>query len=297
MLQDSIFDAYGEPHHRDIQTLNSSFCDLPSLPPGEPITHAHMHDNNPAEKDWKSLSAVRSATKTSPNLRLDLPKVEDHPQDLTSDVFVYGRPNPDGSDNPPPMSIINFDDLLGRTFPLPMDENGERKRATISEHVKDLCQQQVPREDHLRFKLKIDGDQLDDLIIYNQLMEYLEDKTDTGPLEDGFYRFKCIKDHKGPYTSSDPEHNGSSYNLIIEWETGEQTWEPLSNIIASDPYTCAVDTFLSMFRLCSCGTKPQRSENHHFVMTSSWEPQCHHDIIMRTPRITGKLKFSWSGGP
>ena len=68
----------------------------------------------------------------------------------------------------------------------------------------------------------------------------LEDKTDTGPLEDGLYRFKCIKDHKGPYMSSDPEYNGSSYNLLIEWETGEQTWEPLSNIIASDPYTCAV---------------------------------------------------------
>ena len=68
-------------------------------------------------------------------------------------------------------------------------------------------------------------------------MEYLEDKTDTGPLEDELYRFKCIKDHKGPYTSSDPEYNGSSYNLLIEWEPGEQTWEPLSNIIASDPYT------------------------------------------------------------
>ena len=83
-------------------------------------------------------SAVRSATKTSPNLRLDPPKGDDQPQDLTSDVFVYGRPNPDGSDNTPPMSIINFDDLLGRTFLLPMDENGERKRATISEHVNDL---------------------------------------------------------------------------------------------------------------------------------------------------------------
>ena len=240
LLQDSIFDAYGEPHHRDIQTLNSYFCDLPSLPVGEPITHAHMHDSNPAEEDWKSLSAVRSATKTSPDHRLDPPKGEDQPQDLTSDVFVYGKPNPDGSDNPPPMSIINFDDLLGRTFLLPMDENGERKRATISEHVKDLCQQQVSREDQLRFKLKIDGDQLDDLTSYIQLMEYLEDKTDTGPLEDGLYRFKCIKDHKGPYTSSDPEYNGSSYNLLIEWETGEQTWEPLSNIIASNPYICAV---------------------------------------------------------
>ena len=194
-------------------------------------------ENKGDQLTWKILtddtntiiirSAVRSATKTSPNLRLDPPQGEDQPQDLTSDVFVYSRPNPDGTDNTPPMSIIKFDDLLGRTFLLPMD-------------VKDLYQQQVSREDQLRFKLKIDGDQLDDLIPYNQLMEYLEDKTDTGPLEDGLYRFKCIKDHKGPYTSSDPEYNGSSYNLLIEWETGEQTWEPLSNIIASDPYTCAV---------------------------------------------------------
>ena len=207
-------------------------------------------ENTGDQLTWKILtddtntiiirSAVKSATKTSPNLRLDPPQGEDQPQDLTSDVFVYGRPNLDGTDNTPPMPIINFDDLLGRTFLLPMDENGERKRATIFEHVKDLYQQQVSREDQLRFKLKIDGDQLDDLISYNQLMEYLEDKTDTGPLEDGLYRFKCIKDHKGPYTSSDPEYNGSSYNLLIEWETGEQTWEPLSNIIASYPYTCAV---------------------------------------------------------
>ena len=153
-----------QTHQRYVFARVNQSNDLPSLPPGEPITHAHMHDSNPAEKDWKSLSAVRSATKTSPNLRLDPPKGENQPQDLTSDVFAYGRPNPDGSDNTPPMSIINFDDLLGRTFLLPLDENGERKRATISEHVKDLCQQQVSREDQLRFKLKIDGDQLDDLI-------------------------------------------------------------------------------------------------------------------------------------
>ena len=54
LIQDSIFDEYGDLHHRAIQTLNI-FCDLPSLPPGEPITHAHLHDSNPAEEDWKSL--------------------------------------------------------------------------------------------------------------------------------------------------------------------------------------------------------------------------------------------------
>ena len=31
-------------------------------------------------------------------------------------------------------------------------------------------------------------------------------------------------------------------------------------------------------------------------MTSSWAPQCHHDIIMRTPRITGKPRLSCSRG-
>ena len=49
--------------------------------------------------------------------------------------------------------------------------------------VNTISQDDVSREDQLRFKPKIDGDQLDDLISYNQLMEYLEDNTDTGQLD------------------------------------------------------------------------------------------------------------------
>ena len=80
-------------------------------------------DNKDDDLTWKILSdqtqqittrfAVRSANKTSPNLRLDPPKGEDQPQDLTSDMFVYGRPHPDGYEEPHLMSTINFDDLLG----------------------------------------------------------------------------------------------------------------------------------------------------------------------------------------
>ena len=149
-----------------------------------------------------------------------------HPTGHKTSEVDWGGHDPNGSDNPPPISIINLDDLLGRTFLLPMDENGERKRATISEHVKDLCQQQVSREDQLRFNLKIDEDQPDDLISYIQLMEYLEDKTDTGPLEDGLHRLKCIKDHKGPYTSSEvdwgghdpyPNHVNESLLSEVDW--------------------------------------------------------------------------------
>ena len=70
-------------------------------------------------------------------------------------------------------------------------------------------------------------------------MEYLEGNFDTGQHEDGLYKFKSIKDHRGPYASTDPEYLGTSYNIPIEWETGEMTWEPSSNIIADDPYTLA----------------------------------------------------------
>ena len=54
LLQDSIFDEYGDLHHRAIKTLNI-FCDLPFLHSGEPITHAHLHETNHAEEDWQSL--------------------------------------------------------------------------------------------------------------------------------------------------------------------------------------------------------------------------------------------------
>ena len=64
---------------------------------------------------------------------------EKHPTGHKTSEVDWGGHDPSGSDNPPPISIINLDDLLGRTFLLPMDENGERKRATIYENVKDLC--------------------------------------------------------------------------------------------------------------------------------------------------------------
>ena len=77
---------------------------------------------------------------------------ETHPTGHKTSEADWGGHDPNGPDKPPPMSIINLDDLLGSIFLLPMDENGERKRATISEHVKD----------QVRSKLKIDGDQLHD---------------------------------------------------------------------------------------------------------------------------------------
>ena len=53
------------------------------------------------------------------------------------------------------------------------------------------------------------------------------------------YKFRAITDHHGPLKRDDPNYNGSLYNVMVEWETGEITKEPLPIIAKDDPATCA----------------------------------------------------------
>ena len=42
--------------------------------------------------------------------------------------------------------------------------------------------------------------------------------------------------------SSVQNHNwkGCKYNVLVDWETGEKTYEPLSVLVADEPLTCAM---------------------------------------------------------
>ena len=53
---------------------------------------------------------------------------EKHPIGHKTSEVDWGGHDPNGPDNPPPMSIINLADLLGRTFLLPMDMRMGRER-------------------------------------------------------------------------------------------------------------------------------------------------------------------------
>ena len=53
--------------------------------------------------------------------------------------------------------------------------------------------------------------------------------------DDGVWKFHRILDHKGPLSKDDPCCEGSKYNVLIEWETGERTWEP-TNLLDLDDH-------------------------------------------------------------
>ena len=47
-------------------------------------------------------------------------------------------------------------------------------------------------------------------------------------MDQELFKFRSIIGHQGPLAASDPDWKGSKYNVQVEWETGEITYEPLS---------------------------------------------------------------------
>ena len=148
--------------------------------------------------------------------------------------FVNSQSGED-EDNPIPMANIDIPNLLGRSFLLSPEENGERHMAKII----DIDDHGPPLED-IKFKLKINKDQAEEIMSYNQLMDYIQRGTDAEEDPDSLFKFRDIVAHQGPLESTDPNHEGSKYNVMAEWESGEVTYEPLTLISKDDPITCAV---------------------------------------------------------
>ena len=96
-----------------------------------------------------------------------------------------------------------------------------------------------PLED-IKFKLKINKNQAEEIMSYNQLMDFIQKGTDAEEDPDSLFKFRGIVAHQGPLESTDPDHKGSKYNVMVEWESGEVTYEPLTLISKDDPITCAV---------------------------------------------------------
>ena len=135
------------------------------------------------------------------------------------------------------MPTIDPSDLIGRTFLLPPEENGERHRAKVTRQVVEIIDQENGRRiENINFILDIRNGKVEELISYNQLLEHLENDMD---MDQELYRIRAIIGHQGPLLASDPDWKGSKYNVQVEWETGEITFEPLLIIAADDPVTCA----------------------------------------------------------
>ena len=70
---------------------------------------------------------------------------------------------------------------------------------------------------------------------YVQILDHLDHQEQ----QEDLYKYRAITCHQGHLSPQDENNKGSKYNVIVEWETGEITDEPLSLIGSDDPLTCA----------------------------------------------------------
>ena len=96
---------------------------------------------------------------------------------------------------------------------------GEAKAKVTRNVVEDIEQADGERVQNLSFILGVGNGKLEEIISYKQLVDHLE---------------------AAALKPTDPNWKGCKYNVLVDWETGEKTYEPLSVLAADDPVTCSM---------------------------------------------------------
>jgi len=140
------------------------------------------------------------------------------------------------------MSTISPDELVTRAHLTEPDDNGQRIRAKIVKRIVDLEQSLQEHPDCTQFLVTYEGiNRLDEIVAYNQVLEALEDQLLDDPNDYvTYWTFQDIIAHEGPLTPGSPSYKGSGYNVLVAWEDGSQTYEPLHVMAADSPTVCAI---------------------------------------------------------
>lgn len=226
----------------------------------EPFDDPSRHEEQAVPEKGETVQTKEGEHELEYPSPLDDPPLSQQPEITTVDedediapharVRKPGAPNPDNvpidfsAEQPTPPNPtdkgLTPDEMLDRTFLMPPRDDGSRQRAKILNIIQENKDECAKHPEVVKFKCLVNNE-YEDVVAYNDIIDYIEqDQT-----WDGVWNFRKILDHKGPIKPSDPGYKGSRYNLKIEWETGEITWEPLTRVDKQgiwemDPVTVAI---------------------------------------------------------
>jgi hypothetical protein len=172
------------------------------------------------------------------------------PGDVATPIVKSHHDLADDGEILPPMPVIDPSELIGCTF-LMDKQDGQQHCARILNVIdeEEICKHIGKHErelfrqpGHVQFVCSVNDDNYEEILSYNELMDYIEKDEQQHQDKDGngFWNFKHIVSHERPFRTSDPEYKGSRYNVLVEWENGEITSEPLNIFGKDDPVTCTI---------------------------------------------------------
>ena len=129
--------------------------------------------------------------------------------------------------------LPTFDPLkiIGMSFLRDRDVDGTIHRAEV---IEQLPLDDVEDEDSIQYVVKLGGGAREDVMTYGQIVNALtkQYERDYETMENGerHWTFRTIGDHR---------KKGNTWEVLVNWDDGSATWEPLSVIAKDDPVTVA----------------------------------------------------------
>eukprot|EP00980_Cylindrotheca_fusiformis_P001082 scaffold304_cov98-Cylindrotheca_fusiformis.AAC.2 len=120
------------------------------------------------------------------------------------------------------------------------EDDGTRQRARIVEILDEHDASVQRHPERQKFRCLIGENEFEDILTYAEVMHHIEVHNSEDDGGEILWRYKRISGHEGPLDKNHPSWKGDRYNVRVDWENGEVTYEPLRNIAADDPVTCAI---------------------------------------------------------
>jgi Reverse transcriptase (RNA-dependent DNA polymerase) len=184
-------------------------------------------------------SNVRTAS-SCPNFRLSSDGETDNNIDHLDKCFIQSKSENLLDFNGTFLPDYSPTDLLGRIFSDFPAEDGVAHKIKIIKLIADHKENIKQQPATVKYMAESLTGGYEKILNYNDILNFLERDNHEGDLDTGLTGYKDIIGHQGPLNAHDPNYKGSRYNVQIEWNDGDITYEPLDIIASDDPVTCAV---------------------------------------------------------
>ncbi len=104
------------------------------------------------------------------------------------------------------MQTFHPTDLLGRTFLMNPDDDGQIKRACIVEAIKAKDDNLSKDPSYKKFRIEIKDKDYEEILSYNKVLEHIERKENDSA--DVVWKFRHITAHEGPLRDTDRNYKG-----------------------------------------------------------------------------------------
>jgi len=180
-------------------------------------------------------SVTRSAAKPGSfqNLRANYDKMKESGKE--DEEFIYSVMESQMEEG---KQLPTFDPsgLVGRTYIEMPQDDGTQRRITIKDITPEYKSEVEVAKDIYRFKCRVGQEKFDEIMTYNQMRDHVEQSI----MKEGFFEYLEITDFRPKLTKKGKPFKSPKWEVLLRWDDGSTTWEPLEAIADSDHAACAL---------------------------------------------------------